>query len=85
MSPTNPKVPCQARTYRRKGDICGEPTDTTRKVQAAPGLWIHVRLCHYHQHIWDEGQAWGGPDIVEEPLCYLGPECRYIERLRDAE
>jgi len=82
MSPADPKQPCQARTYRRRGDICGEPSDTTRKVQAAPGLWIHVRLCHYHQHVWDEAQDWGGPEVEREERC--GPDSDCWEDLDDA-
>lgn len=65
----DPERPCLARAYRRRGGICGDPSDTIRKVQAAPGLWIHVPLCHPHQHVWDEAQDWGGPDVVRETPC----------------
>lgn len=60
---------CMARSFKRCSPVCGEPTDTTRKVQAAPGLWIHVKLCHFHQHHWDEGEQWGGPNVLRETPC----------------
>lgn len=75
MSPPNPDHPCQARAYRRRGDICSEPSDTTRKVQGAPGLWVHIRLCHLHQHIWDEATEWGGPEVIREESCGPGSNC----------
>jgi len=64
-----PKQQCIARTKKRQSKICGEESDTTRKVQAAPGLWIHAPLCHYHQHIWDEALDWGGAVLYREMLC----------------
>lgn len=76
MGKPDPKQPCQARHYRRKGDICGKPSDTTRKVQAAPGLWVHVRLCHHHQHVWDEAQEWGGAEPIREKPCGPTSACR---------
>ena len=66
---------CVARAYKRKSDVCGAPADTVRRVQAAPGLWVHVSLCHLHQHIWDEGSKWGGPDILRESTC--GDACPF--------
>ncbi len=63
------KRKCWARTYRRGSKPCGEPSDTTRAFQAAPGLWIQVPLCHYHQHILDEGSRFEGPTVHREPPC----------------
>lgn len=75
MAPPDPNQPCQAR-LRKRGPICGQPSDTVRKVQAAPGLWIHVRLCHRHQHIWDEALDWGGPEPIREQPCGILSYCR---------
>ena len=76
MGTPDPNKPCEARHYRRKGNVCGKPSDTTRKVQAAPGLWIHVRLCHQHQHVWDEAQEWGGAEPIGEKPCGPRSHCR---------
>lgn len=63
--------PCAARAYRRLCDPCGEPADTIRRVQAAPGLWVHAPVCHYHQHLWDEAGEWGGAIVYREDPCPL--------------
>ncbi len=60
---------CRARAFRRGAKPCGEPSDTTRTFQAAPGLWIQVPLCHFHQHVWDEGGQFKGPVVHREPPC----------------
>lgn len=61
---------CVARS-RRRAKPCGRPADTTRKIHAAPGIWVHLSLCHEHQHIWDSAKDdWGcDPYIVREPEC----------------
>jgi len=64
---------CEARGRKRKianrrgGKIrCDRPADTIRRIEGAPGLWIHVPLCHEHQHIWDEAGRWGGALLYRE-------------------
>jgi hypothetical protein len=69
-----PDRPCEARSHKRSTPTCGKPGDTVRRIQAAPGLWIHIDLCHAHQHVWDEAWDWGGPDVKrEDPPCWICP------------
>ena len=64
---------CQARGKKRKrlggrgGRIrCDREADTIRRIEAAPGFWVHVELCHDHQYIWDEAGKWGGAILYRE-------------------
>lgn len=68
------KRPCQAQTCKRKGPTCGEPTDGNRFIHAAPGVWIQIPLCHFHQHVWDEGRDWSGPQLFRKTPCTLEHE-----------
>jgi hypothetical protein len=73
---------CQARSHKRGISPCGKKSDTVRRVQAAPGLWIHVKLCHFHQHHWDEGLQWGGPLVVQEAPCQTTELKKEVARLK---
>lgn len=59
--------PCDARMPKRRTKPCGEESRTSRVIQAAPGLWIHVNLCHFHQAIWDQAVNWKERRVVREP------------------
>jgi len=69
MGKASADVKCLARSNRRQSPPCGEPADTVRKFQAAPGLWVHVPLCHEHQHVWDEAEDFTGREVFREPPC----------------
>jgi len=69
MGKASKEIRCLARNHRRQSPPCGEPSDTVRKFQAAPGLWVHVPLCHAHQHVWDEAGDFQGREVFRELPC----------------
>lgn len=72
-------LPCEARRKRKGQPICGKTAGTIRVYEAAPGMWLHVILCHRHGYVWDQAEAWGGGIPYREPACKGGcpkGECR---------
>ena len=62
------KATCLARKRKRHIKPCGVVADTIRRIEAAPSIWIHVPLCHEHQHVWDIAGEWGGAVIYREDM-----------------
>jgi hypothetical protein len=67
--------PCEARQKRKGHRPCGLPANTVRVYEAAPGMWLHVVLCHRHGYVWDQAEAWGGGIPYRESACTGGCAC----------
>ena len=62
-------LPCEARRKRKGQPVCGRGAATVRNFEAAPGMWVHVILCHRHGYVWDQAGDWGGGVPYRELAC----------------
>ncbi len=72
-------LPCEARQKRKGQPVCGKGAITVRTFEAAPGMWVHIVLCHRHAYVWDQCEDWGGGIAYREKICDGGcprGECR---------